>query len=276
MCSRSASLRVEDVVVEQAGPGVPEFGRHRPDVQQAVEEAVHRRRRPLDRPERAAPPVVDENIERTVERLHVVPPQCRNEKRIAGSKLSDAGRGERILEPGKFSRFGSASVHHAHCGAGRGEVERTHIEVGDLFRRKQGEPAPSSDDAGEVLRLVEVGRHRDAVADPDPRHDGRIEDRKPVFRGKARQAVRNQGALYRDGRRVLELRVARQLFEDRGNRQAVPDEVEPIQGVVVRDSPTRRRRHQDGVDGIAIVEAGQGNCRISRALPAPPGRPASP
>ena len=94
--------RAKHVMVEQAGPGLPQLGRHRPHVQQAVQQAIHPRRRPLDRPERAGPPVVDEDVEPCVERLHVVPPQRGNEDCVAGTELGGAGRGERVLEPGKF------------------------------------------------------------------------------------------------------------------------------------------------------------------------------
>ena len=82
--------------------------------------------------------------------------------------------------------------------------------------------------------------------------------RQPVFRGKSGQAIRDQRALHGDGGRILEPRIARQAV--RGSRrygQPVSDEIEAVHGRVVGDPPARFRRHEDGVDGMAVVERGE-------------------
>ena len=145
----------------------------------------------------------------------MVPPQRRNEKRIAGLELGDAGRGQRILKPREHFEVRVTDLHQAHRRAGRREVERPDVEVGDLFRREQREPAPARHDAGDVVRFVEVGGYRDAVTEPDPRHDRLVEQRQPVLGGKTRQAIGDQRALHGHGRWMVEQRVARQLLEDR-------------------------------------------------------------
>src|SRR5579859_477941 len=92
------------------------------------------------RPRPFPPPIVDQYIER-VERFDVMPPKRRDVDCVPGTQVRHLSRPEGFSKPRKLLEVRRSQRHEAHGCAGRREVERTNVEIGDLVRRKEGESA---------------------------------------------------------------------------------------------------------------------------------------
>ncbi len=92
---------------------------------------------------------------------------------------------------------------HADGRAGEGQLERPRVKVRRLLRREQREPPAAGHDASDVFAEVEVRLYRQAIADPDARHDGGIDQVEDVLGCEARQELRNGRRLDVDRRRTV-------------------------------------------------------------------------
>ena len=99
----------------------------------------------------------------------MMPPQGRDVDGVARLELGGARRGQGLAKARKALEVRILERHHARRLAGHRMVERADIEVGDLVGREQGEAAAAGDDAGDIVRQVEMGADLRAVADPDAR-----------------------------------------------------------------------------------------------------------
>ncbi len=80
-----------------------------------------------------------------------------------------------------FSEWSASRAAAADRCAGGREIQRADVEVRDLFRREEREPAAACDYAADVVPLVEMRWGGDGVAEPDAREHGVIEDSEAVF-----------------------------------------------------------------------------------------------
>src|SRR6185312_10344617 len=110
------------------------------------------------------PPVVDQQIE-GFERFDVMPPQRRNEYRIAGCQLCRHRSRKRLAEQREALEIGLVEPHQAHRRTGGREVEGPDIEVRDLLRRKQREASPAGGDARDVVPFIQMSGRRDGIAE---------------------------------------------------------------------------------------------------------------
>ena len=90
-----------------------------------------------------------------------------NEDGIAGAKLGNAGGLQRLGEARKALEVRAREVHQTDRLSGGREIERPHVQVGDLLGRKQREAAMARDDTGEVVRQIVMRGDACAIADPD-------------------------------------------------------------------------------------------------------------
>src|SRR5438270_9417270 len=111
------------------------------------------------------PPIIDEGVEPAA-RFDAMPPQGRDEDRIARLQLGNEGVAEGLGKARVSVQIGSGEIDHARRLPGHREVERADIEVGDLVRWKDGETTTAGNDAGEIVGFVEVRRDPAAIADP--------------------------------------------------------------------------------------------------------------
>src|SRR3546814_4877956 len=88
--------------------------------------------------------------------------------------------------------------------AGRRQLERAGIEVGELIGREQGEAAAAGDATGDILHQVVMRRDADAVADPDAWR-GAGQQAEAVRRGEGRKQLRNRLRLHRQDRKSTRL-----------------------------------------------------------------------
>src|SRR5689334_10918521 len=94
----SAGLCSKHVVIEQCAPGFACGRRQRSKVEYRVDEAVECRFGCSRGASRSPPPVVDQQVKR-LERLNMMPPQWRNEDRIAGSEFGGHRSRQRLFKP---------------------------------------------------------------------------------------------------------------------------------------------------------------------------------
>src|SRR3569833_473010 len=110
-----------------------------------------------------------------------MPPQGRYEYRIPRSELGADCRRQSLVKAWKAREVRLVQGHETHRRAGGSEVQRPDIQIPDLLRRKQGKAPPPPHYTTDVIPLVEVGRRRNRIAEPDARLDGAIEDAQDVL-----------------------------------------------------------------------------------------------
>src|SRR5258708_39185659 len=98
------------------------------------------------------------------------------------------------------------------------EIQRTDIEILDLFEREQGETAAPGDHAADIVPFIEMRGSRDAVAKPDARQHFVVHQAEAILFGKARQAIADERALRRDRRWVCKVSVSLHLLDERSQR----------------------------------------------------------
>jgi len=200
----------------------------------------------------------------------VVPPQGRNEHGVSGTHLGHVRRRQCLANLGVPCKVGIAQRHQAHRRAGGCEVQRTDIKVCYLLGRKQRETAAPRDHAADVVPFIDVGGSGDLIAQPDPGQYVGIDDAQAILLGKARQAIADERALSRNGRRLGELRIAQDLLGNGRERQAVAQKVESRHVLVVEKLAVDFRRGQQRVHRFAAVEAAevadQGRRRVEALL----------
>ena len=154
--------------------------------------------------------------------------------------------------------------------AGEREIKRPDIKVGQLFGRKEREPPPSRNYAGEVLRQVPMRRRARPVAEPqrDQRRTRHVEHRHWNGRQQARHVPpdRDSAGVHRIGfgASSLSQKQVEQLIDGR----RPPLVVEPAEIVVVAEAPLDLRRSEPGLERFA-------RCRAPRAHRRAPRHPAS-
>src|SRR3546814_1315211 len=84
------------------------------------------------------------------ERFDAVPPHIWQIKRIAGFERRFARVAPRLGEARVAVEVGRERVDHADRSAGRRQLERAGIEVGELIGREQGEAAAAGDATGDI------------------------------------------------------------------------------------------------------------------------------
>src|ERR1700719_3445250 len=104
---------------------------------------------------RTVPPIVDQDVEWRLG-LNRVPPHIRNEYCIAGLEFSDLSRSGGPLAARMAREVGIVDIDQADRHTLRGEFEGSDIEIFQLFRRKQHEPAAPRSDAGNVVIEIEM------------------------------------------------------------------------------------------------------------------------
>src|ERR1700690_459536 len=134
------------------------------------------------------------------------------------------------------------------------EIQRTDIEILDLFGREQGETAAPGDHAADVVPFIEVRGSRDAVAEPDARQHLVVHQAEAILFGKARQAIADERTLSRDGRWVGKVSVSQYLLDQCGQRQTIANEVDAGHRLVVVVLTVDLRRSHLSIDRLAIVE----------------------
>jgi hypothetical protein len=118
----------EHQLLEQIGPHGALVRRQVADGEHRVQQRAVRRTRVRS----VVPPVVHEHVER-LERLDVVPPAEGDEQRVAGSELGVPGVPQGLGMAREPRMVGVRQRHHAHGRAGRREVERRDVQVGELL-----------------------------------------------------------------------------------------------------------------------------------------------
>ena len=116
----------------------------------------------------AAPPVVDEHVERA-QSLHVMPPHARNEDGVARFQLGDLPGGKCFAKTRIAFEVGIGEIDHADGLPTGRRLERSGIQIEDLLRRKQRETAPADGAARDIVRCIVVAGGDRAIADPDAR-----------------------------------------------------------------------------------------------------------
>ncbi len=131
-----------------------------PDLPAALRQSVHREQPVRQRRKRlrgplsgVEPPEAHRQIHR-LERLDVVPPQIRDEDRIARLQLRGLGHLERLRKARRTLKVGRADPHQAPRLTARAELERPDVHAGQLIRRKDRTALPSGDHAVDAVRVV--------------------------------------------------------------------------------------------------------------------------
>ena len=182
----------------------------------------------------AAPPVVDEQVERGLG-FDVVPPHARNENGIAGLHGGDLGVLHGFGEFGEAGEIRGGEVHQADGLAGGGAVHGPDVQVADLLWRKQREAPFARHHAGEVAGEVVVGGDARFAAEPEA-GQGVRRHRHVVVGAKARQPLIDRRGTHVDGgNRAFAPRVAKPLQHLR-KRGLAAAEVEAGALVVVEEA----------------------------------------
>ncbi len=92
-----------------------------------------------------------------------------DEHGIARPDLGDLSCGQRIPKAGIPLEVRVREVDDAHRLAAGRRVQRTRIQIEDLFRREHRETPLADGAAGQVVRGIVVTRRCRAIADPDAR-----------------------------------------------------------------------------------------------------------
>ena len=243
---RGLAVGIEHVMVEDPLPGA---ALRRRQVAQRQQRQHQREDRRIHVGRRLPPPVVDQHVER-VQRLHLVPPHAGDVERVARLELGDQRVLERRREAREALEVGLLQVDQADRLAGRREVDRTDIQVGQLLRREQREAAMAGRHAGDVVGQVVVRRDAAAIAQPDAgqrlrrrraagRQRGQVQ---VVVRAKAGQAVVDRRRADVVAGRTLDLGELEQLLHQRRQRRVGPAEVHAGEVVVVEDAAVDLRR----------------------------------
>src|SRR5688572_27727016 len=102
-----------------------------------------------------------------------MPPHAGYEQRIAGHELRHTRGGQRLAKARITFEIRVREVDETDRLPSRCRFQRSGIQVEDLLRRKQREPAPADRATDDVIRRIVVARSNGAIADPDA--DQRIE-----------------------------------------------------------------------------------------------------
>ena len=266
-----ALVRLEHVVPEKVLPGLALLRRQVAHAHDREHQRVHRR---VHERRRLAPPVVHQHVE-GVERLDVMPPHAGNEDRIARAELGDLRVLQRFGELREFREIRPREIDQADRLAGRREVERTDVEVLQLFGRKQREAA-----------TPRRRRTRCCPADRDERRcacdcrarcsraagDRRVRDRSrresPAGRCRPSSSRHRSPA-------ALRLLLARDLVEHRVQLDAHRLEIEAAEIVVVEEPAADVGRAEHRADGRVAGRSVAGTHRSPRPIRGPRARRAS-
>jgi hypothetical protein len=244
---------LEDVVAEDLLPLAPLRFRQVAQRQQGQHQRVHRR---LQVRRRAAPPEIHQQVE-GAQGLDVVPPQRRNEDRIAGFQF---GR-QRVLpglrETREALQVGRVQVDQRDRLSGRRVVERPDVQVGQLRRREQREAPSTRDHAGDVVGDVLVCRYARAVAQPRALQRAPPAQAERVVLAETRQPAVERGRADVDRRRRGVPAMRRQRGEHVVQALGGDAEVEAAQLLVVEEAPADFRRADEGAHRLAAVELQQ-------------------
>jgi hypothetical protein len=159
-------------------------------------------------------------------------------------------------------------VDEADGLAGRVEIERADVQVGQLFRREQREAALAHGDDGHVVGQVVVGGDARAVADPDAGQRGASAERDIVVGTQAgqRRVDRRRAHVQGAGPRLRAL--AREFVQYLRQARARRLVVEAGHVGVVEEAALDLRRAEHRMDGRALVETAQVGVRAVRRLQA--------
>jgi hypothetical protein len=205
---------------------------------------------------RVVPPIVDEQVYR-LERIDRVPPVKRNVDRVARLELRDLRLFLRFLEAGKPLQVRVIRIHQADRSPGRRQLERTDVEVLELFGWKQGKTAPPGNDDPDILHQVVMGCDPNSVAEPCSGHDVRFNQIGAVRSLETGEKLRHLFGLDRDCVRPPVLAVPHQPIEERLERRRSSCEIEPPKIVRVQEPPFNLGRADEHADRAIGSEAFQ-------------------
>jgi hypothetical protein len=174
-----------------------------------------------------------------------------------GSSLRHLGVPQRLAEAREALVVGRREVDQADGLAGRVEVERADVQVGQLVGREQGEAAPAGGHHGQVVRQVVVGGDAGLVADPDAGQRVASAEVDVVLAAQAGQHGVDGGRADVDGGRARILAVALHLVEHGVQARVRRVVIEAGQVLVVEEAAADLRLAQHRADGGAAVEAAQ-------------------
>ena len=221
----------------------------------------------------AAPPVVDEQVERGLG-FDVVPPHAGYEDGIAWVHRGDLGVLRGFGEFGEAGEVRGGEVHQADGLAGGGAVYRPHVQVADLLWREQREAAFARHHAGEVAGEVVVGGDARFAAEPEA-GQGVRRHRHVVVGAKARQPLIDRRGTHVDGGDGAFARCIAKPFQHLRERRFAAAEVEAGALVVVEEAPldgfvadVHRHRHVGAEPAQVAHGRGDGAAAVAHCRPA--------
>mmetsp|Transcript_23365 Transcript_23365/g.55535 ORF Transcript_23365/g.55535 Transcript_23365/m.55535 type:complete len:345 (+) Transcript_23365:3915-4949(+) len=252
------ATRAEHIVVEQRPPALALAVRQ---VAQRQHRQPHCGQMQVVAPARGrvrSPPVVHQDVQMRSQGLNLMEPQRRDVDRIARFQLGLYGARQSLGHQRELRRVGPVQIrHHGHRRGRRRMVGRPQVEQWRAGRGQQREPTPAGRDTGDVVGIVEMRRHRCAIADPQTRRHLRTQQRQRIRQLQPRQHGGHQCALRRQRGWIREMAVAPELLEKRRIGTLVAREVEAVQARLVAEGTGWLGPGQQCIDCLAAVKAYQ-------------------
>ena len=169
----------------------------------------------------------------------------------------DLGVAQRFCEARKARRIRRREVDQADGLAGRGEVDRADVQVGQLGLREQREAAVAGGDHGQVVRQVVMGGDAGAVADPDAGQRVASTEVDVVVLAQAGQGGVDRGRADVDGAGALHPALHLQLVQHAVQARPHRHVVEAGEVLVVEEAAADLGLAEHRVDAGVAVEAAQ-------------------